>query len=136
VSMAVSRDGARLLLYLSTSSGPQLTVYGILRQDGVPVGLGEPFPLPVTSETPIGAAWVDNRTVATLSAADDETLVRSFGIGGPSVVLGQLDVASTIVGGNSGTDGLRVLSGDQLYRPRGSSWQQTGTTAQVLATQQ
>jgi len=136
VSMAVSRDGARLLLYLSTSSGPQLTVYGILRQDGVPVGLGEPFPLPVTSETPVGAAWVDNRTVATLSAADDETVVRSFGIGGPSVVLGQLEAASTIVGGNAGTDGLRVLSGDQLYRPRGTSWQQTGTTAQVLATQQ
>jgi len=136
VSMTVSRDGARLLMYLATSSGPQLTVYGILRQDGVPVGLGEPFPLPVSNETPIDATWVDNRTVATLSAADDETVVRSFGLGGPSVVLGQLEEASSIVGGNAGTDGLRVLSGDQLFRPRGTSWQQTGTTAQLLATQQ
>lgn len=136
VSMVVSRDGARVLFYLSTSSGPQLTVYGIVRQDGVPVGLGEPFSLPVGTETPVGATWVDNRTVATLSAADDETVIRSYGIGGPSVVLGQLELATTIVGGNAGSDGLRVLSNEQVFRPRGTSWQQTGTSAQLLATQQ
>lgn len=136
VSMAVSRDGARVLFYLSTSSGPQLTVYGILRQDGLPVGLGEPFSLPVSAETPVGATWVDNRTVATLSASDDETVIRAFGLGGPSMVLGQLELATTIVGGNAGRDGLRVLSGEQIFRPRGTSWQQTGVAAQLLATQQ
>lgn len=137
VALAVSRDGARLLMYLSTSAGPQLNLYGILRQDGVPVALGEPFPLQVGKASPVGAAWVDNRTVATLSRAGGETTVMSFEIGGPSAVLGQLEGGVTIVGGNGGTDGLRVLTDQgEIFRPRGTSWQQTGTTATLLAVQQ
>ena len=137
VSIAVSRDGTRLLMYLSTSAGPQLNLYGILRQDGVPVALGEPFPLQVGAQTPVGAAWVDNRTVATLSEVGDETTVTTFGIGGPETALGQLEGGVTIVGGNGGSDGLRVLTDEgEIFRPRGTSWQQTGTTASLLAVQQ
>jgi hypothetical protein len=137
VSIAVSRDGSRLLTYLLTSGGPQLIVSGIIRQGGVPIGLGEPLALQVGSASPIGAAWVDNRTVATLAATDEETVVTSFEIGGPSEALGQLEDGATIVGGNGGTDGLRVLNGDgEVFFPRGSGWQMTDVTATVLATQQ
>jgi len=137
VSMAVSRDGTRLLMYLMTSAGPQLNLYGIVRQDGVPIALGEPFPLQVGKSTPVGAAWVDNRTVATLSLTGSETTVTTFEVGGPSTALGQLEGGATIVGGNGGSDGLRVLTEEgEIFRPRGTSWQQTGTTATLLAVQQ
>ncbi|MCU1544108.1 MAG: hypothetical protein JWM50_1973 [Microbacteriaceae bacterium] len=137
ISIAVSRDGTRLLTYLLTSGGPQLIVSGIVRQDGVPVGLGEPFILQVGSASPLAATWVDNRTVATLAATDEETLVTVLEIGGPSSALGQLDDGVTIVGGNGGSDGLRVLNGDgEVFFPRGTSWQMTDITATVLATQQ
>jgi hypothetical protein len=137
ISIAVSRDGTRLLTYLLTSGGPQLIVSGIVRQGGVPVGLGEPFALQVGSASPISAAWVDNRTVATLAATDEETVVTSFEVGGPSEALGQLEDGVSIVGGNGGTDGLRVLNADgEVFFPRGTSWQMTDITASVLATQQ
>jgi len=137
VSMSVSRDGARVLLYLETAIGPRLYVAGIVRQDGVPIQLGELFTLPVTGETPIAATWVDNRTVATLSAADDETVIRSFEIGGPSAVLGRIEGGTALVGGNGATDGLRVLTTDgDIFRPRGTSWQRTGISAEMLGTQQ
>ena len=137
VSMSVSRDGARVLLYLDTATGPRLYVAGILRQDGVPIQLGDLFTLPASSETPIAATWVDNRTVATLSAADDETAIRSFEIGGPSALLGRIDAGTAIVGGNGATDGLRVLTADgDIFRPRGTSWQRTGISAEMLGTQQ
>jgi hypothetical protein len=137
VSMAVSRDGARVLLYLETAIGPRLYVAGIVRQDGVPTQLGDLFALPTTTEAPIAAAWVDNRTVATLSAGDDDTAIRSFEIGGPSALLGRIEGATAIVGGNGGTDGLRVLTTDgDIFRPRGTSWQRTGISATMLGTQQ
>ena len=137
VSMSVSRDGARVLLYLDTATGPRLYIAGIVRQDGVPIQLGDLFALPASAETPIAAAWVDNRTVATLSAGDDETVIRAFEIGGPSEVLGRIEGGSAIVGGNGSTDGLRVLTTDgDIFRPRGTSWQRTGISAEMLGTQQ
>ena len=41
VSIDVSRDGTRMLLYLQTALGPRLYVAGIIRQqDNVPIALG------------------------------------------------------------------------------------------------
>lgn len=139
VSMDVSRDGARMLLLLSTPVGPRLIVVGIIRQDNVPIGLGEPYELPVGSETPLDATWVDDRTVATVSTdSDGSGFITAFEIGGPSVSLGRVQGARMIAGGNGGTDGLRVLTttGD-IWRPRGSEgWVFTGITASFLATKQ
>jgi hypothetical protein len=137
VSIAVSRDGARVLVYLATPIGPQLFVAGIVRAEGVPVGLGELSRLPVGAGVPIGATWVDDRTVATLSQSGTDTLATAVEIGGPTVSLGQVEGGRAIVGGNGGTDGLRVLGPEgQVYRPRGTSWQRTGVEAMLLATQQ
>jgi len=139
VSMDVSRDGARLLLLLATPVGPRLIVVGIIRQDNVPVALGEPVDLPVGTETPLDATWVDDRTVATVASdADGHSIITAFEIGGPSHSLGRVDGAHTIAGGASGTDGLRVLTSDgEIWRPRGSEgWVSTGIKATFLATKQ
>ena len=133
VSMAVSRDGARLLVYLSTTVGPQLYVAGIVRQDTIPVRLGPLFELPTPEGMPMDATWVDDRSVATISEEGDITLVE---IGGPTQSLGQLDAATSIAGGTGGTDGLRVLSGGEVWRSQGSGWVPTGILATFLATKQ
>jgi hypothetical protein len=137
VSLDVSRDGSRIILYLSTSGGPRLAYAGITRQDSVPTGLGDIQWLPITAGVPIDAAWIDDRTVATLARTGAETSVTSWVLGGPSESLGALDGGVTIVGGNGGSSGLRVLANDDtLYSLRGTVWQQTGVTASFLATQQ
>ncbi|MFZ2964727.1 MAG: GerMN domain-containing protein [Rhodoglobus sp.] len=134
VSMDVSRDGTRLLVYLTAPTGPRLVVAGIIRQDNVPIALGPLLELPVGTAGPVDATWVDDRSVATL-AADGEVSV--FGIGGPASSLGQAAAGSTIVGGNNGTDGIRVLAGGELWRPQGSAgWVSTLIPASFLATKQ
>lgn len=139
VSVDVSRDGARILLYLSTPVGPKLLVAGIVRDTAnVPVRLGEPEYLPVSDDVPVDATWVNDRTVASVARASEVYPVTAFEIGGPSAPIGQIGSAVSIAGGNGGTDGLRVLrSTGEVQRPQGSgSWVDTGITANYLGTKQ
>ena len=138
VSIDVSRDGTRILLYLDTDSGPKLLVAGIVRNaDNLPERLGEPQELPIDRLEPIDATWVSDETVATISRSGADAVVSSHEIGGPGITLGRLEGGTAIVGGNGGSDGLRVLTTDgELYKPRGNSWQRTGTDASFIATQQ
>ncbi|MGL4339196.1 MAG: LpqB family beta-propeller domain-containing protein [Rhodoglobus sp.] len=131
VSMAVSRDGARLLLCLSSPLGSSLVVAGIIRQDNVPVRLGDALALPTPPGTLIDAGWADENSVATVSSTGAVTLVH---IGGSTEPLGTLQNASTIAGGTGGRDDLRVLSGGKIWRPQGSGWVSTGISAAFLAT--
>lgn len=138
VSLDVSRDGARLLVYLSTPSGPQLLVYGIVRQQGnVPVQLVEPMVLPARSGAPIDAAWVGSSTIATLSADDDTVAVTGFSLGGPTENLGGVNGARQIVSTGANTDGLRLVADGEVWRPQGSQeWVRTGLDASYMAVQQ
>jgi hypothetical protein len=139
ISVDVSRDGARLLLYLSTPVGPRLVVAGVLREtDNVPIGLGELLDLPISMlESPIDATWVDDRHVATLTSTGSEMPVTVYEVGGPSASFGQVQQGVSIVGGNGGDEGLRVLNAGEVWRPQGSGgWVSTGSAASFLATKQ
>ncbi|MGV8851226.1 MAG: LpqB family beta-propeller domain-containing protein [Rhodoglobus sp.] len=138
VSLDVSRDGARLLVYLSSPAGPQLLVYGIVRQQGnVPVQLVEPTVLPARPGAPIDASWVGSSTVATLSSDDDSVAVTAFNLGGPSESLGAVDGARQLVSTGTNTDNLRLLADGEVWRPQGSQeWVRTGLDASYMAVQQ
>jgi hypothetical protein len=139
VTLDVSRDGTRLLLYLATPTGPQLLIAGIVRQqaDNVPIALGETFTLPASDDTPVDATWVDDRTVATLTRVGDASPITLVEIGGPSEAFGTVTAATTIAGGNNASDGLRVLSSDgEIWRPQGGGWAGTGILASYLGTKQ
>lgn len=142
VSMSLSRDGTRILLYLSTSVGPRLAIAGVIRGDQfVPSRLGELQTLPTSVDPAVDAAWVDDRTVAAVSQAAGVASVTVFSLGGPSSAFGQLDTAVKISGGNGGntaTDGLRILgAGGKIWRSGGAGrWVDTGITATVLGTKQ
>ncbi len=139
VSMALSRDGTRMLLYLATPNGPELRISGIIRgAANLPIRLGDPLTLSAPSGQPIGAAWVDDRTVATVSTGSTGADVTVFRVGGPSAPLGQLPDAVAVTGGNGGTEGLRVLrASGEIWRPQGSAgWVASGLNASFLGTKQ
>lgn len=138
VSFDISRDGTRVALYLERDAGPQLVVAGIVRDaDNVPISFGaEPYEFALADGTPVDSAWVDNRTIVTISVVAGESVVMAFPLGGPLETLGSLPGASTIVGLNNGVNGIRVLADGQIWRRGSSNWVDTGITASVLATQQ
>lgn len=136
-TLEVSRDGARVFIYLSTDDGPRLYVAGIQRSDGVvPAALGELLELPVTEDEAIDASWVDGSTVATLGRTDGDVVVAEYLVGGPREELEAPEGGVQVVGGN-GPDQLRVLTEDGLIlQQRGGGWQSAGISADFIATQQ
>jgi hypothetical protein len=136
VSMDVSHDGTRLLIYLSTGTGPRLIVAGIVRRAGVPTSLGQLLDLPVSSAHPIDATWVDQSTVAALASADGEDSVTSYVIGGSPSDATTTEGAVHLVGALD-LDSLRLITDSgQVQQLHASGWQDIGVTASVLATQQ
>jgi hypothetical protein len=136
VSLNVSHDGTRILIYLSTSGGPRLVVAGISRRGGVPTGLGELLDLPVSSAEPIDATWVDSSTVAALGFDGVEDTVISYVIGGSPGDTSTTEGAVRLVAG-SDADPLRLLTDSgEVQQLRASGWQNIGIVASILATQQ
>ncbi|MCU1558207.1 MAG: hypothetical protein JWN09_2202 [Microbacteriaceae bacterium] len=138
VSLEVSRDGARVAILLSTSTGPRLIVAAILRNEKqVPVSLGPPVvDVSFGGDVAVDATWADQLTIATLVSVNGQSSVQLFTIGGQRVSLGTMPSAKSIVGGNNGQDGLRALGMDSsIWTYRGSSWQSSNLTVDFIATQ-
>jgi len=136
VSLDVSHEGTRILIYLNTAEGPRLVVAGIIRHDGVPAGLGPLLDLPVSTATPIDATWVDATTVAALGSVGDTDTVTPFLIGGSPGDPSTTTDAARLVGG-SDLDTLRLITvNGQVQQLRSSGWQNLGVSATILATQQ
>jgi hypothetical protein len=137
VALEVARDGARVLVALSTANGPRLVALGIQRDaDLVPVAFGPVYDLEF-DEPVIDVAWVDGTHVAVLSAGDDASEVDVLALGGPAQRLGEIEGATSIVGGNL-IAGIRVLLADgTVHRPSAAGgWRDTGVVASFLGTQQ
>jgi hypothetical protein len=141
VSLEVSRDGARVAMYLSTNAGPRIVVSAIVRsadQNQRPISLVADSILDATADsgTPIDATWVDGLSVATLSVVNGQPTVSLYRLGGSRTSLGRPEAATEIVGGNGGTAGLRLLGGDgSIQTLRGSSWISSNVQVGLLATQ-
>ncbi|HEY1530152.1 MAG TPA: GerMN domain-containing protein [Galbitalea sp.] len=136
VSLDVSHDGTRVLMYLLTDSGPRLVVAGVVRRAGLPTALGDLLDLPVSSVTPIDATWVDSTTVAALGSDVNGDAVTSYVVGGSVGDTSRTEDAVRLVGG-AGADSLRLLTDTgEVQELRASGWQNIGVVASVLASQQ
>ncbi|CAD5993576.1 Germane domain-containing protein [Agreia sp. COWG] len=137
VSLDVSRDGARVLAFLTMDGQPRLVIASVLRdKDGVPTGLGEPVDLSEGAGTAVDATWVDSLSVAsvTRTASGDNAVVQQQ-IGG---ITTQLSDASNIVGlvGSNDVVGLRALGADgTILQQSANTWQVRAAGVQLLATQ-
>lgn len=140
ISIDVSRDGSRLLLYLIADGAPRLVVAGIVRDpNNMPIKLAEPVSLAVSLNAPIDATWESDRAVAAIAGTGASATVTEYQIGGPSTALGSVKDATQIVGGNGSQTGLRVLdSAGDVWRATGTAsvWQPAGYSASFLVTQQ
>lgn len=139
VALRVSREGARVLMLLSTPNGPRLMVEAILRDDKFqPTGLGPAIlDVSIGSVAATDATWVDQWTVATLVTTDGASRVEEYTIGGQQTSLSSLVPATQIVGGNKSENGLRVLGRDDstIYTWGGNSWQSSKVVVDFIATQ-
>ncbi|MCU1570394.1 MAG: hypothetical protein JWR33_1135 [Naasia sp.] len=139
LSLAVSRDSARLLTLLRTVDGVSLRVFGIGRDGtGRPLALSDDwFDLVPPAGDPVTATWAADTTVASLGRDEDGgSSVTTQEVGGRvSDTLGELADAVALVGGN-GLSGLRALRSDGSVQVlRGSGWQTVATDVAFLAAQ-
>ncbi|SDS30037.1 LpqB family beta-propeller domain-containing protein [Microterricola viridarii] len=127
-SIALSRDGTRLLALYRAGDATRLVAAAVQRRDGegrnAPLKLGIPLELAIPAETPLGTAWVNELTVATLTRGEgEETLITTQQLGGPSSEIEGSPGATTLSGGNA-TRELRLLTADGvLLQRRGLTWQ-------------
>ncbi len=139
VSMDIAQDNVRIAMLVQTNSGARLIVSAIARdaaQNFVPVSVGGPvLDSLIDGDDAVDAAWIDRFSVATLTNSDDTSFVSSFEVGGQRSSLGKPSLGIAIVGGNL-RNGLRVLGADHhVQSPRGSSWQASDATVDLIATQ-
>jgi hypothetical protein len=133
----VSRDGTRALVLLDDAGTSRLLVSAVVRDsDRVPVRLGPPLELSAPDGTPVDATWADQLTVAVLTEVGQSSRVTTSEVGGDSSSAGRPSSQAVAIVGGNGLDRLLLLSADgDVLEPRGSSWQATGLTADLLATQ-
>ncbi|WP_411722109.1 GerMN domain-containing protein [Mycetocola sp.] len=137
LSLAVSRDGTRVVALVRVGEEPRLLVAGIQRdRENLPVTLGDPQVLAVGTGSAVTTTWVDDLTVATLTtAADGSTEIVKQVIGGQSELLQGPAGAVSLVAG-SGLRQLRaIVSGGNLTALRTSAWQVVGSGISLIATQ-
>jgi hypothetical protein len=137
VSLDVSRDGARVLAFLTMDGEPRLVVASVLRdKDGTPTGLGEPVDLAEGAGTAVDATWIDSLSVAsaTRTGSGDNAIVQQQ-IGGTTTQLADaVDVVSLV--GSNDVVGLRVLASDgTILQQSANTWQVRAADVALLATQ-
>jgi hypothetical protein len=144
VAIEASPDGTRLLVLVQRTNGDwQSYVAGIVRDaDGAPSALTtDIYPIAVPAGVPIDATWVDESTVAILTAAPDGSdTVTAQQLGGLASSAGRLSNAESIVGTSSKTDlRARDNTGNVLEpSPSVAVWQNvfpTTVNVSVLAVQ-
>ncbi|MDE0547298.1 GerMN domain-containing protein [Microbacterium sp. C7(2022)] len=135
-AMAISRDGTRMAAIVSAAGRDALWVAGVVRStDGVPIRLGEPIAIGLVPGSGTAIAWLDESTVAALSAGEEASTVLEQVIGGPSSVTAAAQGMRSLAGGAT-VSVIRVHDGDAVYAKRGTNWEQIATGVTVLATQQ
>ncbi|WP_256922017.1 LpqB family beta-propeller domain-containing protein, partial [Leifsonia sp. NCR5] len=124
-SLAVSRDGTRVVALLANGAQTLLVAAGIVRGEaGVPTALTEPIELAVGQGTPRSVAWTGELTVAVLSdLSGDATSISEQTIGGTSTTTAGPGGGMTIVGAGGLARYLVLTSDGSLQAPTGTGWQ-------------
>jgi hypothetical protein len=140
LSLAISRDGSRVLALLETNGTYELVVSALLRgEKSVPVQLGVPVTLSLAPGTPVAATWVDTTTIVSVSTSGTTSNVRTQVIGGQGADLPDLTQGTPVsVAGANTVAGIRILTsdGNVLTQRSSAQWQSTVSGVKTLATQQ
>lgn len=137
-SLQVSREGARVAAIVDEGGRTVLVIASVQREDGSgePAGIGGALVLPTGPGVVRELTWVDETSVAMLIAdAEGNSTVQVQRVGGEYADYGAVPSGTQIAGSNSRA-GLRVMDASgNLWVPRSSRWQMTGTKIDFLITQ-
>ena len=139
-AIEVSRDSTRIVALLADGSRSRFVAASIQRDaDGLPVALG-PVPLTLAGVVgvPLDVAWLDSRTVGSISEAPGGGAARLVvqELGGRAIESDGPTGALELVGANSLRD-LRVLTGaGDLVTRAGVGWQVQAGGIRFMAAQQ
>ena len=137
VGLEVSREDSRVAIAVNDGGRGAVFVGAIaVDEDNRPTGVSGFRQLSVVADSILDLAWSDATHVAVLSTTNGVVHAEVATVGGGTNLLGQPQNPARISGGNSGAQGLVVIAQNgQLWKPRGTGWQSTGTPAELLATQ-
>jgi hypothetical protein len=137
VGLEVSREDSRVAIAVNERGRSVLFVGAIsVDEDNRPTGVSGFRQLSVVADSIVDVAWSDATHVAVLVKRNGVVHAEVATVGGGTNLLGQPQNPARISGGNTGAPGLVVIAQNgQLWTPRGSGWQSTGTPAELLATQ-
>jgi hypothetical protein len=139
VALEVSRDGTRLVALLADGARTRVVAASIQRDEaGRPVALGPvALELADTVATPVDVAWLDPRTVGTLTqTSGGEPRLALQELGAPSTP-GEGPVGAIQIDGANSIRDLRVLTAEgDLATRAGVGWQVQAREIRFLATQQ
>ncbi|WP_104132789.1 LpqB family beta-propeller domain-containing protein [Cryobacterium sp. M91] len=136
-ALKISRDGSRLIALLGTGSETRFVVASIIRDGSVPTDIGPPVLLAGGGGVGLDATWIDELTVASLSALPNgESRIVIQQLGGVSSTLESPASSRFIVGSNSVRDLRALTDTGSLEVQRGAGWQARIDDVTLLATQQ
>lgn len=136
VALAVSRDGS-LMAVLSRSGGQTVVEVASIHRDeqGVPLGLGEPFPVGIGVTSGADIAWADNSLLAVLGDAVEDVPVPMWLVtvgGGTQELTTQPHVSSLAI--RTGSASLVLVTEEgQVSERSGPSWTEVLTDVSELA---
>ncbi|MFF2370100.1 GerMN domain-containing protein [Agromyces sp. NPDC058110] len=137
-AIEVSRDGTRLLAQLADGTGTSFVVAAIHRDaDGMPVELGSTvLRLASVDGVPLDVAWVDGRTVASLTrTGGDATRIVTQFLGGVASTRDGPDGGAQLDAANSVRDVRVRLESGELVVQSGVGWQERATGVRFVAAQ-
>lgn len=137
-ALEVSRDGTRVIALLAENGRTRFVAAAIQRDGaGLPTGLGAVgLELAHLDGAPLDVTWLDDHSVASLTATDQGTQVITQAVGGLETVRGGPDDGVQILGGNSMRDlRVRTAAGD-LDTQSGLGWQVQAQGIRFVAVQQ
>lgn len=137
VGLEVSREDSRVAIAVNDGERGAVYVGAIFAdEDNRPTDVSGFRQLAVVADSILDLAWSDATHVAVLLTRNGVVHVEVATVGGGTSLLGQPQNPVRISGGNAGRSGLVVIAQNgQLWKPRGTGWQSTGTPAELLATQ-
>lgn len=137
-ALEVSRDGTRVIAMLAEGARTRFVAAAIERDEaGLPVALGAvALELAHVDGTPLDVTWLDDHSVASLTATSQGTQVITQTIGGLDTPRAGPEDGVQILGGNSMRDlRVRTAAGD-LDTQSGLGWQVQAQGIQFVAVQQ
>lgn len=136
-SLAVSRDGTRVVALLTTVSGPTLVAAGVVRgSGGLPTALTQPIELTLGEGAPVSVAWTGDLKVAVLSTTNgDATSIAEQTIGGTTVTTAGPAAGRVIVGAGGLSRYLVLATDGTLQAPTGTGWQTQADKLGAVAVQ-